>query len=166
MYTIKYNYDTGDSFNSYPNQEGELEISWSTIEKAKENLKRLEEHYKQYQEINTYYNRQKDAQQILKDNSDKDWFVKEEKLAVFYEQGDKQTYNCIDKSNLHFYENKEEFTVGNIFDDFQATHNIILYTDNNKPFQFMCPYCGYFERLNSLEVVTVNNVNSDTKVYF
>lgn len=42
-YKIKYNYDSGDSFNQYPDNEGFVEIEWENLENAKANLTRIQE---------------------------------------------------------------------------------------------------------------------------
>jgi hypothetical protein len=46
-YKIKYNYNSGDSFNSYSGLQDFLEIYWENLENAKSNLKRIKEHYEQ-----------------------------------------------------------------------------------------------------------------------
>ena len=120
-YRIQYNYNTGDSFNTYSDIERYLELTWKNLDVAKENLKRIREHYNQYKEINSYSYSKKNREDILGENKDKDWFVKENE-------------NCI-----------------------------ILYTDDNKPFQFWAPWCGYFESLNHVEIVPTY---SDMKIIF
>ena len=52
-YKIKYSYRTGDSFNT---SEGEdtLEYVWTDLDVAKEALKRIKEHYKWYDCIESY----------------------------------------------------------------------------------------------------------------
>lgn len=46
-FKIKYSYRTGDSFNTYDNEDV-LEYEWEHLEKAKEALKRIREHYDWY----------------------------------------------------------------------------------------------------------------------
>ncbi len=94
MYRIKYNYDTGDSFANYPDNEEFLELEWQNIEVARANLVRIKEHYEQYRKVNSWGGR-----------------------------GNDQEY-CIN-----------------------------LYTDDNVKMQIMAPWCGYFESLNSAEIV-------------
>ena len=48
MYTILIDYTTGNSFNSERISEEELGIVVSSLDMAKENLKRIKEHYKKY----------------------------------------------------------------------------------------------------------------------
>ena len=166
MYTIRCNYESGDSFDTYPNQEGEVEISWSTVQKAKENLKRIQEHYEQYKRLNNRWDREKKTnQEIIQESIDKDWLVKKLVHIATHKEKEKTYRFIITKETI-----EKEKSGGAIIteepDEMTAEHQIILYTDNNKPFQFWCPWCGYFESLNWVEIVTVNNVNSDTKVYF
>jgi len=47
-YQIKYTYDTGDSFRKHPNRVGYLEAVWSNLDVAKDNLRRIKEHYEYY----------------------------------------------------------------------------------------------------------------------
>lgn len=118
MYKIKYNYDSGDSFSIQEGLEDYLEIEWKNIEIAKANLKRIEEHYKQYCELNSYNrfnSNSKSREQILYENRNKDWFVKDKSSDIS---------ECC----------------------------IILYTDEGNSFQFWAPWCGYFERLNFVEL--------------
>lgn len=56
MYKIKYYYTTGDSFNSC-DETAILEYSWDSMEKAKEALKRIKEHYEWYKLKEHYINR-------------------------------------------------------------------------------------------------------------
>jgi len=45
-YKIIVNYNSGDSFNQYPNQQCECVHEWDNLDIAKENLKRIIEHNK------------------------------------------------------------------------------------------------------------------------
>lgn len=79
MYKIKYWYETGNTFGR-EDDEGILEYDWTKIEVAKENLKRIEEHYKYYEATydGRYIRSQDDKKRIesIKDNSkDKGWYV-------------------------------------------------------------------------------------------
>ena len=59
-YKIKLSYSTGDSF-SFENTSDILEMTWSSLELAKENLRRIKEHYicykvdKDYQGLKGFY---------------------------------------------------------------------------------------------------------------
>jgi len=54
MYQIEYNYETGNSFDSYDETEI-LETTWINLAIAKKALKRIKEHYLWYQGKNSYY---------------------------------------------------------------------------------------------------------------
>lgn len=62
------------------------------------------------------------------------------------------------------YENKDWFVS---HEDYTMRENcIILYSDNGKPWQFWCPWCGYFERLHYAEIIPVETENNDMKINF
>lgn len=52
-YRIKVSYFTGDSFGSEDAEEY-VELEWTNLDIAKENLKAIQEHYKYYQDIRKY----------------------------------------------------------------------------------------------------------------
>lgn len=114
-YYIEYRYDSGDSFNTYTDLSGELELTWKNHDVAVKNLERLEEHYKQYKELNSYSYKKKKESDIFKENRNKDWFVESK-------------------------------------DRYHSEYCVKLYTDDGEVMQISCPWCGYFESLNSLEV--------------
>lgn len=149
-YRIKYTYDTGDSFSNQYGLESFLELEWNDFDVAKANLKRIEEHYRQYQECHTYY--KIDKQEIFKGNENKDWFVKKDRLIA---------YIGIDKSHCHYIdENSRErflkngYTIDVIIDETAAGNEIILYTDEGNKWQFWAPWCGYFESLVGAEIIS------------
>lgn len=51
-YKIKIIYDIGDSFNHYTDQEKYLDHTWTRLDIAKQNLKRIQDHYKLYLDTN------------------------------------------------------------------------------------------------------------------
>jgi hypothetical protein len=55
-YSIQVSYETGDSFSSR-DEVSTIELTWNKLEVAKANLKRIEEHYRWYAEINSTYRR-------------------------------------------------------------------------------------------------------------
>jgi len=150
-YLIKYNYNTGNSYQIDYGIENVLELEWTNLEIAKKNLKRIEEHYKQYKELEEWRGREK--QEILKENQNKDWFVKIIKDCIYYDNNGKKTYSCIDKSQIERYKNNKTVELGTFIDLTTAQNQIILYTDDNKKFQFWCPWCGYFEKLNYCKII-------------
>jgi hypothetical protein len=76
-FSIKINYNTGDSFNSETDVEGVIEISWENEEVAKRNLKRIEEHYTYYLDIHNH-SRLDSSKKRLKELTEaaktKDWY--------------------------------------------------------------------------------------------
>jgi len=73
MYIIKYNYNTGDSEGTDYNIEKTLELQFESLEVAKDNLRRIKEHYLFYQEIRGYSNKFRKPEEILKEAQSKDW---------------------------------------------------------------------------------------------
>jgi len=61
LYRIKYSYRTGDSFHS-EDCVSTLEFEWRDLEKAKEALKRIKEHYAWYESKENYYGRKKELE--------------------------------------------------------------------------------------------------------
>jgi len=157
-YQIKYNYNTGDSFSNQDGLEGILELEWENIDVAKANLKRIEEHYKQYKELNHFYSKI-NLQKIMEENKSKDWFVNQPRLAAFEKNSDK--WFAIDKKDIKRMK-KAEFTIKTLIDSTAAQNQIVLYTDDSKPWQLWAPWCGYFENLNWVEVI---GKDLDTKIY-
>jgi hypothetical protein len=120
MIKILINYNTGDSFHNEDNIESHLEMTWENLDVAKENLQRIKEHYKWYQD---------------KENSHFSWKNKGEKLAP-----------------------EPEWHKGMEYD-----FSIKLKADNGNEMQMTAFWCGYFESLNSAEII---NDNSDMKITF
>lgn len=54
-YKIKYDYNTGDSFHEDRDQISYLECIWTNLEIAKNNLRRIKEHYEYYCYCNTFF---------------------------------------------------------------------------------------------------------------
>lgn len=62
------------------------------------------------------------------------------------------------------YENKDWFVNHK---DYTTRENcIILYSDSGKPWQFWCPWCGYFEHLHYAEIIIKDIENNDMKITF
>lgn len=114
LYKIKINYDTGDSNSQSPNQETILETEWSNLDIAKENLKRIQEHYKYASGKAWPWSTSKHIIDSYNQScQSKDWFVKE-----------------------------------------YPTVSLILKMDNGKDWQIMAFWCGYFEKLNFIEIIS------------
>lgn len=160
-YKILYNYDTGDSFSSECGLEGYIEISWENETIAQENLKRIQEHYIQYEELN-YSRKSKTNQDILIENQEKDWFVKIDRLVCFHKLKPDRMWAINEVNEISKMKDSEQYDSKHIIDESMAENCVILYTDDGKPFQFWCPWCGYFEQLNSVEIVSNQPKNKIT----
>ena len=64
-YVIEVTYDSGDSYETRPNQKEILELTWEDLSVAKDNLKRIQEHYEFYKKLYS-------ANYTLKDKIKKD----------------------------------------------------------------------------------------------
>lgn len=62
------------------------------------------------------------------------------------------------------YQNKDWFV--NDKDYTMRENCIILYADNGNLWRFWCPWCGYFERLHSAEIIHVELENDNMKINF
>lgn len=160
MYQIQYLYQTGDSFGSH-DADGILELEWENLDVAKANLKRIKEHYEMYRRMNSYYEKL-DKFQLTQENASKDWLAKEVKLGA-YDHG--QFERAIDKQNITLFEDRG-FEVKEFFDPTIAENCIVLYTDKGKPFQFWCPWCGYFETLHTAKIIKKNPIDNDMEINF
>ena len=56
MYKIEITYITGNSFNTYENSDF-IELTWDNLDKAKECIKRIKNHYEFYQKHSDLYHR-------------------------------------------------------------------------------------------------------------
>lgn len=74
MYTIKVDYHTGDSFNSY-DTDTTLSGKWE-LDVAKENLRRIKAHYKAYSNKNNYYSMSmhEEGSKVEEDISNEPWY--------------------------------------------------------------------------------------------
>lgn len=160
-FKIKYGYQTGNSFGSH-SEEGELEMIWTSLDVAKDNLKRIQEHYQQYRDLSDYsYGDKRSNLEILNENKEKDWFVKKEKFA-FFNKKNPSDYHVVGKERYDALKEKGE-NVGMIISQDDAQYNLILKTDDAKDWQFCAPWCGYFESLEWAEIVVDN---SDMRIEF
>ena len=62
IYHIEYSYRTGDSFGTQ-DHEDVLEYEWNDLEKAKESLARIKEHYTWYESKENHYGREKKVEE-------------------------------------------------------------------------------------------------------
>jgi len=118
-YKIKYNYEDGDSVETY-NREEILELEWDKLDIAKQNLKRIQEHYEWYYKIEGHSFGNIKGRENAMNNPPAWWDVGAEKRTPV-------------KNYDHYRVN--------------------LITDDGKSWIMSCPWCGYFERLNSAEII-------------
>lgn len=92
MYSIEIDYTHGNSFHS-ERCDHDLEYKW-TLDVAKENLKRMKEHYKAYSSRNGYVScmMKKREEDLLKEIKDKPWFVKKAQYGYGDGRGDWENY--------------------------------------------------------------------------
>lgn len=84
-YQIKFNYNTGNSFNQEYGLEDVLELEWEDINNAKANLIRIKEHYQFNRDLNSYNNKSKNnREKFIEEISKKDWYTK-----------DRGDFNCL-----------------------------------------------------------------------
>lgn len=152
IYKIIYNYDSGNSEQEEPDLEGEIELTWNNAEVAEKNLERIKEHYKMYEEVEYSRRNKKTTQEILNEHQDKDWFVKKSRW-VAYKKDSPNSWFPIDESDVERVKKNPEYSVEQHIDEIEATHCLILYTDEGKKFQLWAPWCGHFERLNHVEII-------------
>lgn len=131
-YQILLKYSTGDTFNTY-DTEDTLELSWGNLDIAKDNLKRIQEHYKVYKlysEVSGWRSKylEKDEVELFESRKTKDWFVTDK-------------------------------------DHYTEQYGIKLKADNGNDWQINAFWCGYFEHLESVEIIMDKNVN-DLKITF
>lgn len=164
-YQIKYSYQIGDSFG---NQDvvDILELSWSNLDVAKENLQAIKEHYKMYQEIESlksWSNKSRDTDQDVLEKYKGNWWFVNKKDRLFVKNRSNNTYDggwtVIDESqkeNNCFKDMEMKYE----FDVTMCQNCMYLKTDNGNLMQQWNPWCGYFESLYGAEII---NVDSDLK---
>jgi len=81
MYTINVKYKDGDSYKSYKTEKT-LDSGWE-LEVAKENLKRIKEHYTAYSKRNNYVSIGKSENDLLKELKAQRWYSTGEKYSTW-----------------------------------------------------------------------------------
>ena len=143
-YLIKISYQTEDSLSS--NDEIEyLDLTWNDLNIAKENLQRIKAHYEMYQDLN--YGNKLTREQILTNNKSKDWFVNIPKLYCI------SSNNAIDENaKKQVGDNNWEYRP----DIEYAKYCLHIKSDTGNDMQLRAFWCGYFEKLHSIEI-EINN---------
>lgn len=134
-YKIKITYSTGDSFHTEDTFDY-LDFSWEKMGVVKENLKRIEDHYKMNNSGDDYSGKDADKYKT------KDWFVYVPKPVH------KTTGVSITEKEMSKLA-KEDWEY--LPDPFFAEHSINLKADNEMNIQINAFWIGYFERLISIK---------------
>lgn len=126
-YKIQINYTTGDSFGS-EDRSSDVEMQWNKLEVAQENLKRIEEHYEFYRKQDSWGRRtlSADEREQLKQEA-----INTAAWAVVPDE----------KLDKHMNEHRLIYCVK-------------LKEDDGVERSISCFWTGYFESLNSAEIVT------------
>lgn len=132
-YQIRYHGTTGDS-ETTKELDGVLELEWTDKEVARANLERIAAHYELYKQLNDSWEfltgHQKSNQELIEEHKDCDWIV----LDLIREGRYKGEYN-----------------------ETSTEMGLKLYTDSGKVWQISAPWCGYFESLGWVEIITIDN---------
>lgn len=160
-YKIKVHYQTGNSFGS-ENTVDFLDLSWDNLEIAKENLKAIKDHYKFYESIENTYGSYLTNQAIYEGNKNEWWFAgeKDRWFVDFNPPSKKMDWRIVHKDKKTKKQFKD-FPSEMRWND-MSHYRMKLKTDSGKTMQQRNFWCGYFERLNSAEIVSNEN---DMKFY-
>lgn len=152
-YKIKISYTTGDSINSN-REEDFLELTWESLDIAKQNLLAIKEHYEMFNKIYEFRYKNQNKYVIFDKHKDKSWFVNVPKL--------------FNKLNGCAIDEKYKSKIGEENCEYKPTchiaeHCLNLITDNGTKMQISCFWIGTFEALHEIEIVIDN---SDMKYEF
>lgn len=138
-FQIQIDYNTGNSLNKY-NKIELLELNFNDINVAKENLKRIYEHYNMYIQTNYY---RKDINLYINER----WFVKKVNII------NKKTNYSINESDLHKFKKED---IDYKIDIYTAQNCIKLISEKNNILQINTFWIGHFESLNNIKIVLKN----------
>lgn len=139
-YTIQVNCTTGDSESSWT-EIRDLDLAWNDLNIAKENLQRIKEHYEYYRLMNKDYRYTPNiGDQESNYYKPKKFFDEAKKLA----------------SNQRWYDKKNKLT----------DTSLVLELDNGTTYTYHTFWCGYFESLNSAEIVLEMPSDDGMKIEF
>jgi hypothetical protein len=151
-YRISYEVESSNSMDNNIDYYAEsLELDWENLDIAKQKLKRIEEHYDMHEKMNSW--QVKDKNKLLEKYQDKDWFVNKQIQVVFNRKNPAAYFRIDNPEKFLQKEAKKKYGIKTMIDQTSAEHCIILYTDDGKPWQIYCPWCGMFEKLISIEIV-------------
>lgn len=136
-YQISYSYNDGDSFSTREGQESCLELKWNNLDAAKENLRRIKEHYEWYCKMHDFH-----------------WKVDKKEIDASKKWASEQSWCIPEKDAPEYHTLKYDFV-------------IYLVDDNFKNYQYSCTtWCGYFESLNWAKIEIAEGEESDMAAYF
>jgi len=148
-YKIEISYRTGGSLHT-EDTTVVLELEWNDLDVAKANLKRIKDHYQMYQELKSYsVRKQKTAQEIFAENSDKDWFVAMKKDALFSEG---KFVRVIDPKEKKWWSGKG-YSIDQIYDEFYGENCLNIFTDSGNKMQMTAFWIGHFEQLYGAKII-------------
>lgn len=150
-YKIVASYQTGNSFGHEDTTCDVTEHDDLTV--AKENLLRIREHLKFFNQADNPRSRGK-QRELFDAHMNERWFVNSPKL---YHLEQDQAVDRMKKG--------KEADYGYRPDPYHAVHCLKLKLDNGEDFQLSAPWCGYFERLNALEIV-LNDEDEELRIEF
>lgn len=157
-YRIEIEYETGGSRGLYITTDYlavsfDDGLSWDDLEIAKENIKRIKEHWVMYDKSNSRRNRVS-VQEVCETHKDERWFfAKKDKWFVDIHNKDREPKDWIiqDRSdkNVELWKDcRSEFR----YDENACLYNLILVDDNGEDFMVSAFWCGYFESLISATI--------------
>lgn len=138
-YTIQINYVTGDSYGSY-NESRPIDLVWENLDIAKENLQRIKEHYHYYRDTNKDYSLCPDGAKEFGRYKSKKYFEDLKNIAKqrpWYDKGIERYDFCI-----------------------------VLKLDDESEYRYHTFWCGYFESLESAEIIFEPLEDTDLKITF
>ena len=134
MYQIEISYSTGDSFHT-EDRERRIDFVWTDLEVAKENLRRIEEHYKMYNQTSRNYHMP--FKEMKKQYGKEKWFV-----DVSAEKG-------------------KAFSTP----EFVAGYSLNLVDNDGNDFRYSAFWTGYFEHLYGASIVGAKLPSFKTSYY-
>ena len=141
MYKIKINYSSGDSFNRYDNLERCLEPEWTNIEIAKENLKRIKDHYDWITNFDPSSSRGRFGDCLTEDEEEEYKKLSYRKRSEYLEK-------------IFFKRSPSFVKIDKKQDLHDATYYINLLDDNRNEIKVCAFWNGYFEILHGASIVT------------
>lgn len=93
IYQIKYSYNTGDSFGHEDNLEAILPYKWENLDRAKESLARIRDHYKWFCDLDDC-RKPKTRDELMKEAATKPWFVEKYSFCLMLVDDKGEPFQC------------------------------------------------------------------------